>query len=139
MAHEGQELEGPTGQRLRFVRIAEDVLEMETEYPEGSVLPPPHLHPLQNEEFTVLEGAVLAVVGGNEYWYAAGESFDVPPDTVHQMSGDGAARVKWVVRPALKTADFFEALFTGAAAADPGGFLEQYADEFRLVTEPAAD
>jgi hypothetical protein len=50
------------------------------------------------------------------------------------MGGCGAARIKWEVRPALRSADFFEELYTGAAAADPAAFLERYADEFRLVT-----
>jgi quercetin dioxygenase-like cupin family protein len=133
MAHEGQELQGPGGTRLRFVRITEEVLEMEQAYPGEGPLPPPHLHPMQEERFEVLEGAVRAVIGDAERRYEQGEVFVVAAGITHQMGGVGAARIKWEVRPALHTAEFFEELYTGAAASDPAGFLERFADEFRLV------
>ncbi len=134
MAHEGQELEGPNGFRLRIVSLTEDLLEMEANYAGRGDLPPAHWHPSQDEHFEILDGAVRAVIDGEPVRYAAGESFDVGAGTVHQMAGDGPARVKWEVRPALRTADFLEAAYTGAAADDPAGFLERYADEFRLAT-----
>jgi hypothetical protein len=136
VADEGQELEGPDGLRLRFVQITDELLEMDAQYPAEQLLPPAHLHPRQDERFTVLSGAVRAVIDGDERRFAAGESFDVPAGTVHQIAADGSARFKWEVRPALKTAQFFEGLYTGAAAADPDRFLAQYADEFRLVAPP---
>lgn len=133
MAYEGQELEGSNGGRLRFLRITEDLLEMEARFSGVGPLPPPHLHPHQNEHFEVLDGAVRAVIGGHQRRYAAGETFEVPAGTVHQMGGDGPARVNWQVRPALRSAEFAEALYTGAVAADPETFLAQYADVIRLV------
>jgi hypothetical protein len=79
----------------------------------------------------VLEGAVRAVVDGEERRYGAGESFDIPAQTTHQMTGDGPARVSWEVRPALRTAEFFERAYSD----DPGeDFLETFANEFRLAT-----
>jgi len=120
--------------RLRFVRITDDLLEMEATYSGQGALPPPHLHPKQDERFEVLEGAVRAVIGGSERRYAEGETFDVPAGTVHQMGGDGFGRIKWEVRPALRSAEFFEGLYTGAAADDPAGFLGRYAHEFRLAS-----
>lgn len=54
-------------------------------------------------------------------------------------AGDGPARVLWEVRPALRTAEFFERLYAGldAAAAggdfDFGGFLAEFSAEFRLT------
>lgn len=86
MAHDGQELEGPNGYRLRIVRITDELLEMDACY-----------------------------------------------------GGDGPARIKWEVRPALRTAEFFEGLYGGAAQADPGAFLARYADEFQLASPPADD
>ena len=87
---------------------------MEQAYEAGDTGPPPHFHPSQDEHFEVLEGAVLTVVAGEERRYEAGESFDVPVTTPHQMTGDGPARVRWQVRPALRTAEFFERLYSGA-------------------------
>jgi quercetin dioxygenase-like cupin family protein len=131
--YEGQELEGPNGIRLRFVLITDEVLEMEQTYSGEAPLPPAHLHPMQDERFEVLDGAVRTVIGDTERRYAAGEVFEVPAGTSHQMGGDGAARIKWEVRPALGSAHFFEELYTGTAASDPAAFLERYSDEFRLV------
>jgi mannose-6-phosphate isomerase-like protein (cupin superfamily) len=130
MPHEGQELVGRDGFRLKLVRITEDVLVMEGSYTGEGGLPPEHLHPRQDEHFEVLEGAVRAVVDGSERRYEAGESLDIPARTPHQMAGDGPARLHWEVRPALRTAEFFERAYSG----DPGpDFLETFAEEFRLT------
>lgn len=130
MPHAGQELgDGRFG--LRFVRIEDDVLEMEASYAGDGALPPEHLHPRQLERFEVLEGAFRAIVGGEERRYESGDRFEVPPATPHQMAAvDGPARLRWEVRPALRTAEFFETLLT--AAAGPG-LLADFADEIRLT------
>jgi mannose-6-phosphate isomerase-like protein (cupin superfamily) len=131
MPYEGQELVGHNGFRLKLVRIAEDVLVMEGSYSGEGGLPPQHFHPRQDEHFEVLEGSVRALVDGVERRYSAGDSFDIPAGTTHSMAGDGRARLHWEVRPALRTAEFFECAYGG----DPGeDFLERFADEFRLAT-----
>ena len=129
MPRTGQELGGDAF-RIRFVRIDDDVLEMEARYAGDGTLPPEHLHPRQAERFEVLDGAVRTIVGGEERRYEAGESFDVPAGTPHQMTGDGPARVRWEVRPPLRTAEFFERLLTGRAGPD---FLSEFRDELRLT------
>jgi quercetin dioxygenase-like cupin family protein len=130
MAHEGQEIVGRNGFRLRLLRITEELLEMEGSYSGEGGLPPEHFHPRQDEHFNVLEGALRAVIAGEESRYVAGQSFDIPAETPHQMAGDGPARVHWEVRPALRTAEFFERAYSD----DPGeDFLETFADEFRLT------
>lgn len=136
MASDGQELDGPNGMKLRFVRITDELLEMEAHYPGQGDLPPPHLHPRQVERFTVIAGAIRAVIDGEERRFSAGETFEVGAGSVHQMGGDGPADFRWEVRPALRTAEFFETLYTGAAADDPAGFLERYSEEFQLASPP---
>jgi mannose-6-phosphate isomerase-like protein (cupin superfamily) len=131
MAHEEQVIEGPNGYRLKLVRITDELLEMEASYGGESPLPPAHFHPRQAEHFEVLEGAVKAVIAGEERRFAAGETFDIPARTPHQMAGDGPARIHWEIRPALKTAEFFERLYGGNPGED---FLETFAEEFRLAT-----
>src|SRR4051812_2619725 len=54
MAHEGQELLGHNGYRLRFVRITPELLEMEAFYSGAGPFPPEHFHPRQDEHFEVL-------------------------------------------------------------------------------------
>ena len=131
MAHAGQEIEGFGGFRLLLLRTAAEtdgeLLEMEATYPGGADLPPAHLHPSQHERFEVLEGAVRTVIGGDERRYDAGDRFEIPPGTVHQMTGDGPARVRWEVTPALRTAEFFERLFGGRGE----DLREEFAAEIR--------
>ena len=133
MPHVGQELEGPGGQRLRFVQLTDELIEMEQRYSGEGAMPPPHLHPRQDERFTVLEGAVDTVIAGVERRFTAGQTFEVPAGTVHQMGGIGSARVRWEIRPALRSAQFFEDLYGGVAAQEGPAFLARYADEFRLA------
>jgi quercetin dioxygenase-like cupin family protein len=130
MPHEGQELVARSGFRLKLVQISDELLVMEGVYGGEGGLPPEHYHPNQDEHFEVLEGAVRTVINGEERRYGAGEEFDVPAGTPHQMAGDGPARLHWEVRPALRTAEFFERAYSD----DPGeDFLKTFANEFRLT------
>ena len=140
MAHAGQELHGP-GLRLRLVRTGAEtdgeLLEMEGTYNGDGQMPPVHLHPSQVERFEVLDGAMNTVVGGTEARYEAGDVFEVPAGTPHQMAADGPARVRWEVRPALRTAEFFEGLYSllGAEPLDGpalGRLFEEYSEEIRF-------
>ena len=133
MAHAGQELHGPGGYRLRLVKIEDELLEMEAAYGPDAALPPEHLHPRQDERFEVLEGTVRAVVDGVERRYAAGEAFEVPAGTVHTMAGASGTRMRWQVRPALRTAEFFERLYSGG---DLSGLFDEFREEIRFGPPP---
>jgi hypothetical protein len=62
--------------------------------------------------------------------YEEGDSFDVPVATRHQMGPhEGPARVRWEVRPAQRTAEFFEQLYTGQAGEN---FLNEFSNEIRF-------
>ena len=104
---------------------------MKATYGERSSLPPEHFHPSQVERFEVLAGAVRAIIDGVERRYEVGETFEVPAGTRHQMTGDGPARMRWEVRPALRTAEFFEALYGGAGAGRD--LLTEFRDEIRFT------
>jgi quercetin dioxygenase-like cupin family protein len=143
VAHAGQEIEGWGGLRLRFVRTAAEtggeLLEMEATYAGGGDPPPEHLHPRQAERFEVLEGSFRTVVDGRERRYGAGETFEVPAGTPHRMAAEVPSRVRWEVRPALRTAEFFEGLYGDGpdslrAASAPAAFLDRFSDEFRLTS-----
>ena len=113
-----------------MVTITDELLVMEGLYAGRGDLPPEHLHPSQDEHFKVREGAVRAVIDGVERRYEAGEAFDVPAGTPHQLAGDGEARLHWEVRPALNLAEFFEVAYSGQAGDD---FHERFAGVFRLT------
>jgi quercetin dioxygenase-like cupin family protein len=141
VAHAGQELHGQDGFRLRLIRTAAEtggeLLEMEATYGGSGKLPPEHAHPAQLERFEVLDGAMRTIIAGVECRYESGETFEVPAGTPHQMTGDGAARVRWQVTPALRTAELFERLYAGGAGGAGGGgvaeLLEEFRDEIRLT------
>jgi quercetin dioxygenase-like cupin family protein len=132
----GQEIEGFGGMRLRFVAVEPDELVMEATYSGEAGMPPEHLHPKQAERFEVLEGSMRTKIGTEERVYAAGEVFEVPARTPHQMAAQGPTRMRWEVRPALRTPEFFERLYgSGPESAQELGekFFAEFTDEFRLV------
>jgi mannose-6-phosphate isomerase-like protein (cupin superfamily) len=138
--HAGQEIDAFGAMRLLLVKTGEEtggeLLEMEATYSGEAGMPPAHLHPSQAERFEVLEGSMRAKIGDEDRVYEAGEAFDVPPGTPHQMAAEGPTRMRWEVRPALRTAEFFECLYgSGPGSAQDLGekFFEKYSAEFRLT------
>jgi mannose-6-phosphate isomerase-like protein (cupin superfamily) len=139
MPEAGQEIDAFGAMRLRLIQTANEtggeLLEMEASYTGEAGMPPAHLHPNQAEHFEVLEGSMRAIVDGEERVYGAGESFDVPAGTPHQMAAEGPTRMRWEVRPALRTAEFFERLYgEGPESAREMGeaFFGEFSEEFRL-------
>lgn len=127
-------------------RSEPDVLEVEATYgPDGSP-PPKHLHPAQDERFTVLEGRLTTRVDGVERELGEGEVLEVPRGAVHQMWNAGAvpARVTWETLPAGRTEDWFrgiDALQREAGDGRPsplafGVLLDEYSDTFKLAVGP---
>jgi quercetin dioxygenase-like cupin family protein len=128
MAKVGDVFQRP-GIKVQILTLEPELLAMEAWYEGTGDLPPKHHHPNQDEHFEVLEGRVRTVIGGESRSYAQGEAFDVPAKTTHQMGGDGPAHIRWEVRPALRTAEFFEIAYGGSAGPD---FLEEFKNEFVL-------
>jgi quercetin dioxygenase-like cupin family protein len=139
MARVGQVIHGHGGLELRIETLEPDLLVMESSTEGAGGLPPMHFHPSQAERFAVQSGSVRAIVDGEERRYGAGGEFEVPVGTPHTMVAEGPTRMRWEVRPALRTAEFFERLHGGQAAKDPGAFLAEFSEEFRLVDTPAGD
>src|SRR5919202_3607907 len=100
MPHVGQEIRRGNGFVVKIVRLEDEVLEVEARYRGDAPLAQAPYHPSQHEYFEVLSGRIHAVIDGDERWYAAGERFDIPAGTSHQMAADGPTVVKWEIRPA---------------------------------------
>ena len=145
MASAGDVIDNGQGFRLLLVKTAADtggeLLEMEAGY-SGGDLPPSHFHPKQDERFTVLEGSMRAVIGGTDRVYTAGETFDVPAGTPHQMAATEPSTVRWEVRPALRTEEFFTQIYDARAGGKlhallrTSAVLVEFRDEFRPVRPP---
>ena len=109
---------------------------MEASYSGEAGMPPEPLHPRQVERFEVLEGRMRTIIDGEERLYEQGESFEVPAGTPHQMAAEGPTRTRWEVKPALRTAEFFERLYgDGPDSAREMGerFFAEFSEEFRLA------
>ncbi len=111
-----------TGQTIRFIEESEDLLVMESTYEAGSPPAPAHLHPSQEERFTVLAGAVEVSVDGDPRTLREGDELIVPAGTPHEFGGHAteAGTVRWEVRPSLRTRRFFLELFAALQAAADG-------------------
>jgi quercetin dioxygenase-like cupin family protein len=118
---------------LEILSRSPERLVMEQSYAGGAEAPPPHFHPSQDEHFEVLEGSIALKVGHERRVVPAGESFDIPRGTVHTMgpAGGASARVRWEVRPALRTEAFLTEMpdeFSERLA-----WIQRFSEEFRLA------
>lgn len=154
MARRGDVLHNAvTGHSYTIVACAADtdgaLLTMDATFPPASVRPPSHVHPLQAEHFTVLEGSLNVVLAGEQRHVRAGESFDVPAGVPHAMwnGGEAPARAQWETRPALHTEQFFETVVALAAQGrvrasgvphplDLGLLMRRFDREMRVVSPP---
>jgi len=134
------------GESVRVLREEPAVLELEVTWAPGGEEPPKHFHPVQDESFEVLEGDLVARVGGEERELHTGDSLEIPRGVVHQMwnPAGAPARATWKTTPAGRTGEWFEAIDALRASGRIGKngmpgplafgvYLTEYADVFRLA------
>jgi quercetin dioxygenase-like cupin family protein len=114
---------------------------MRVTYQAHSDLPPSHIHPAQDETFEILEGEVEFILDGVTKAFAAGAVVEVPSGTVHQLHNvsDQPATVLWSTRPALRTGEFFLAMYDALNAEDIDRLMAvfaEYDDVFCLADHP---
>jgi quercetin dioxygenase-like cupin family protein len=82
----------------------------------GGVIPE-HIHPRQQEQFTILAGQARFTLNGQEHLAGAGETIVVPAGVPHSVANPGPAEIDGIVqrRPALQAKEFHEAV-AGLAA-----------------------
>ena len=76
-----------------------------------------HVHPRQDERFTIIDGEAHFIVEGQQRIVRAGEAIVVPVGVRHSIANTGSAEIEGVVelRPALHTRQMHEA-FGGLAS-----------------------
>lgn len=74
--------------------------------------PPAHIHPYQNEQFTVKSGKLSVVMDAEEQVFGSDETVVVPRGTAHTFSNTGDTRVEFTteLHPALRSKEFFETI-----------------------------
>lgn len=129
----GMILEAPN-MRLELLQTTGEVLEMVATYGPGSKAPPAHFHPLQEERFEVQSGAFWFQVDGRERVLKAGEGLVIPAGGVHRIrnaSLEEPATMHWETRPALRSAQLFQALYAMANRGTDLLSVAAIASEFR--------
>lgn len=117
--------------------------------PHGHV-PAAHVHPAQEERFTIVSGRLRFRAGLKRIIAGAGQTVIVPPGTIHRFTnaGSGEARVILEVRPALRMEDLFETVSELARQhrtlpngmprpLDMALFLREFRDELQVPLVPA--
>jgi mannose-6-phosphate isomerase-like protein (cupin superfamily) len=106
-----------TGEQMTFIQTSRDtdgaavVVEVVVR-PHGFVAAA-HLHPSQKERFEVIEGTLGFKVGRETVTAGPGERLTVPANTPHTFwnAGDGEARFRCEIRPALQFESLLETMF----------------------------
>ncbi len=118
MAKSGDVINNPvTKDTITFRKTAADtggaLLEFEDVLERGGIGPPEHLHPRQQERFTVTSGTVGIRIAGHERLLRAGDIAIAEPGQPHAWwnAGDDDVRMVAEFRPALATEHFFETLY----------------------------
>jgi quercetin dioxygenase-like cupin family protein len=118
----GDVIENPvTGERFTFVRAAADTdgefVLVEAELRPDAAVAAAHIHPFQTEAFEVLEGRVEFTSGREKIVAGPGEAVTVEPGRRHRFAnaGEGIARFRTEVRPALGFERFIQTMYGLAA------------------------
>ena len=106
--------------------------------PPGGHVPARHVHPEQEERFTVVAGRMRFRLGRRTIVARAGETVAVPAGRAHWFgnAGQDVAHARVEVRPALRMEELFEATEAMAQAGrTPGTRLPRITDLARVLLE----
>src|SRR3954468_18593570 len=110
----GETVENPVpGEPFTFTHTAAstdgELLAFDFALRPGGKVPIPHVHPVQTERFEVTEGLVRFRLGLRTFVARPGEVVEAPPGVAHGFgnAGEGEARMRVEVRPALAMEDMF--------------------------------
>jgi quercetin dioxygenase-like cupin family protein len=125
MIRAGDTIANPvTGERFTFTHVQDDLLAFDFALAPGGKVPIPHVHPIQTERFEVVSGRVRFRLGFRTFVAQPGDVVEAPPGVAHGFgnAGDGEARMRVEVRPALAMADMFEEV---VELAETGGMTKR--------------
>ena len=143
-------IENTTGEKLTFLRIT---VKNGVEYLEGenevkpNAGPPMHVHHLQDESLTVVEGLLAAQVKGEEVkYFRPGETAFFARGVVHKFwnAGEGLLKCKGFVSPVYNVEYFLSEIFRSMRESgngrpqtfDAAFLLKKYKTEFDMHEVP---
>lgn len=105
-----------TGERIQFIANDQNLVRFRWRSMPGGAIPE-HIHPHQEERFSITAGEAHFTLNGEERVVGPGETIVVPVGARHSEGNRGSIEVEGVVelRPALRAKQFHEA-FAGLAA-----------------------
>jgi quercetin dioxygenase-like cupin family protein len=115
-----------------------EVLVFDHFLPPGRHVPAGHVHPAQEERFTVIEGRMRFRLGRQTIVADPGETVVIPAGAAHWFgnAGPGVSHARVEVRPALRMEEMFEATEAMARAGHfPGTRLPRLSDLAQLMLE----
>lgn len=115
-----------------------DLLSFDLFLPPGAHVPARHVHPVQEERFTVIEGRWRFRLGRRTILANPGDTVLVPAGTAHWFGniGEGEAHARVEARPALRMEEMFEsAAAMSVARYFPGARIPRLSDLALFLTE----
>jgi Cupin domain len=138
-----------SGQTVTFLSMAPEVLRTRFDVDAGHSSDPRHIHPLQVETITVIEGSIrCSLPDGGESVLGLGQRWEIQAGTPHTWTAmDNHVRLQIDFRPALRTRRFMTRLFGLAEAGRTNSkgmpnplqvsvLALEYQPEFRLASPP---
>ncbi|HEV8277689.1 MAG TPA: cupin domain-containing protein [Streptosporangiaceae bacterium] len=117
-----------TGEWITYTAIAEDndgqLVRFNWRSVPSSVIPE-HIHPRQEERFTILAGQAHFTLNGEKHVAGPGQTIVVPAGVPHSVANPGPAQIDGIVerRPARQAKEFHEAVagLVGDGKTTPAG------------------
>jgi quercetin dioxygenase-like cupin family protein len=139
----GRVIDNPvSGERIIIRETGEQtggrLLSFDLFLPPGAHVPARHVHPVQEERFTVIEGRMRFRVGRRTILANPGDTIPVPAGTAHWFGniGAGVSHARVEVRPALRMEELFEtAAAIGRAGHFPGTRMPRLSDLALFLNE----
>lgn len=113
-----------------------ELLAFDLYLPPGAHVPARHVHPIQEERFTVISGQMRFRLGRRSFVVGPGATVAIPRGVAHWFgnAGLGEAHARVEARPALRMEEMFEETEAiGVAASRQGSHLPRVTDLARLL------
>ena len=138
-----------SGQTVTFLSMTHEILRTRFDVASGHASDPRHVHPLQTESISVIEGRIRCKLpDGGDSVLGPGDHWNIQPGSPHTWTAiDPQVTLRIDFRPAMRTRRFMTRLFGLASAGKVNSkgipnLLQvavlglEYQSEFRLASPP---